>query len=487
LTGPIGLTGATGATGPGATPFVAGLDAGDPYGTIQGAIDAAYAAELADGRPRTVVVKAGSYTENVSLKPGIHVVSAVPERSFAAILNGKLTVNFDGLSPAPTTAIMSWTGVDIANSSGNAIEFGGAIHQQFFIANAQVQSGTGNALLANNSFSGSEVDSENCRFLYFGSTPNAAGGAVKVTAGNFYAQRGFIWSSSDVVNSDVAADFSGGQVILWNMATKGQVRTGGAADVTIANSDMKVDNASAVDANAGNGTKLLSDFITRNAAGPAVTGIGAAVAYANLGYGGAGQGLPTGAVAVSLESAKNSIYSNSISALTSTNVQAAIDELAARTGPAGPTGPTGATGPAGATGPTGPTGPTGATGSQGPIGLTGLTGATGPTGDTGPTGPTGATGGFSGTFTIRQSTASELLTSADQVVLCNPSSAATLTLPVATANVGQVITIKQINAVNACSVTPLATIDGGPTFVLNPAGVLTVISDGTNWYMVNRQ
>jgi hypothetical protein len=50
-----------------------------------------------------------------------------------------------------------------------------------------------------------------------------------------------------------------------------------------------------------------------------------------------------------------------------------------------------------------------------------------------------------------------------------------------------VITIKQINAVNACSVTPLATIDGGPTFVLNPAGVLTVISDGTNWYMVNRQ
>ncbi len=384
-TGPIGLTGATGATGPGPTPFVVGLDLGDPYSTIQAAIDAAYAAELGDGRPRTVLVKAGSYTENVSLKPGVHVVSAVPERSFAAILHGTLTVNFDGLSPAPTTTIMSWTGIDIVASTGNAIEFGGtSYHQQFFIANAQVQSSAGNAVLATNSFANSEISSENCRFIYTGSVSNPAGGTVKVTAGNFFAQRGNIWSSGGVANSDVAADFSGsGQVVLWNMDLAGQVKTSGSANVAIANCNMAVDNASAVDANSTGGTKLLNDFITKNSSGPAVTGTGATVFYGAIGYGGLGQGLPSGATAIPVDSASNSIYDKTIAnLLTSTNVQAAIDELAARPS-VGPTGATGATGLQGIQGPSGPIGPQGNPGIQGPIGETGPIGLTGPTGATG--------------------------------------------------------------------------------------------------------
>jgi hypothetical protein len=142
-------------------------------------------------------------------------------------------------------------------------------------------------------------------------------------------------------------------------------------------------------------------------------------------------------------------YDNGTSGLTATEVQSAIDELAAggigATGPTGPTGidgtqwtdgtgsPTGGTpgatgdyyidnstgdvynydgdtwnqttnlsgptGPQGATGVTGPTGPqgaTGITGITGPTGPTGVTGTTGPTGATstvaGPTGPTGVTG-----------------------------------------------------------------------------------------------
>jgi collagen type VII alpha len=65
------------------------------------------------------------------------------------------------------------------------------------------------------------------------------------------------------------------------------------------------------------------------------------------------------------------------------------------TGPTGPTGFTGYTGVTGYTGPTGPTGftgPTGVTGYTGPTGPTGFTGYTGVTGYTGPTGYTGFTG-----------------------------------------------------------------------------------------------
>jgi len=51
-------------------------------------------------------------------------------------------------------------------------------------------------------------------------------------------------------------------------------------------------------------------------------------------------------------------YDNSTSGLTATEIQNAIDELAA-SGITGPTGPTGATGATGTTGPTGATGPTG--------------------------------------------------------------------------------------------------------------------------------
>ena len=163
------------------------------------------------------------------------------------------------------------------------------------------------------------------------------------------------------------------------------------------------------------------------------------------------------------------------------------------TGPAGPTGATGndgtngTNGATGATGSIGPTGPTGSTGAPGTNGTNGSNGATGATGDLGPTGATGATGGFNGTLAIRTVAATTPLLDTDQMVFCDPASATTLTLPTASANSGLVITIKRINAVNTCSVTPVAALDGGPTLFLNPGGVLTVISDGTNWYMVNKQ
>ncbi len=81
--------------------------------------------------------------------------------------------------------------------------------------------------------------------------------------------------------------------------------------------------------------------------------------------------------------------SQSDGVLTGTNVQTAIDQLAARALVAGPKGPTGAMGP---TGPAGTTGATGAAGAHGPTGASGLPGPEGPTGTQGPTGPQGTPG-----------------------------------------------------------------------------------------------
>jgi hypothetical protein len=161
------------------------------------------------------------------------------------------------------------------------------------------------------------------------------------------------------------------------------------------------------------------------------------------------------------------------------------------TGATGPTGPTGATGAAGATGATGPAGPTGATGAVGPTGPTGAPGLPGATGATGATGPTG---GFTGTLTIRTVTASETLTSTDQVVLCDDTGGnINLTLPAAASNLGRMIMIKRISSATNCRVFGIWAADatGGNLTLAAPANAgandnaITVISDGTNWLLLS--
>ncbi|MDO8462285.1 MAG: hypothetical protein Q7S98_05440 [Deltaproteobacteria bacterium] len=180
--------------------------------------------------------------------------------------------------------------------------------------------------------------------------------------------------------------------------------------------------------------------------------------------------------------------------------------LTGSTGVAGSPGSTGATGATGATGPIGPTGLTGSTGvagspgstgATGATGLTGSTGAVGPTGLTGSTGATGATGaaGVANSHSIRTVTATTTLLSTDDVVLCDPTTTTTLKLPLAaTSNVGHMIIIKRIKIGGAaCTVSGIWTTDqssGTQTLVAPVSGgvsgnICTVISNGTNWYLVN--
>ncbi len=129
----------------------------------------------------------------------------------------------------------------------------------------------------------------------------------------------------------------------------------------------------------------------------------------------------------------------------------------------------------------GPTGPTGAAGAAGAAGSAGVAGATG---------ATGATGASGAILSYRTVTATATLTDSDQVVLCNPTTTTVLTLPLAATNAGQEILIKRMNTgLTSCAVAGVWATDSSGNFALTaPFGssnVLQVLSDGTNWYIVN--
>jgi hypothetical protein len=86
------------------------------------------------------------------------------------------------------------------------------------------------------------------------------------------------------------------------------------------------------------------------------------------------------------------------------------------------------------------------------------------------------------------------LTNTDDYVLCAPAANTTLTLPAAAANTGRTITIKRTTATApTCTVSGIAAIDatggnqalGAPAVGGNSGNIVTVVSNGTLWFLVN--
>jgi hypothetical protein len=143
-------------------------------------------------------------------------------------------------------------------------------------------------------------------------------------------------------------------------------------------------------------------------------------------------------------------------------------------------------------GPPGPPGPQGPPGPPGPSGVPAF-----------PQGQLGPAGGSGGRVNVRSVTTSTTLNgidavTPDQVVLCAPVAAGvTLTLPPAASSTGQVITVRNLSRTPGRTLTlaGVATLDGG-TQTLAPVGattatagpargsILTVVSDGTSWYVL---
>ena len=114
-------------------------------------------------------------------------------------------------------------------------------------------------------------------------------------------------------------------------------------------------------------------------------------------------------------------------------------------------------------------------------------------GAAGATGATGATG-TTNIFAIRTVTATATLANTDDYVLCSPAANTTLTLPAAAANTGRTMTIKRITTTAAtCTVSGIAAIDatGGNQALAAPSAgpgsgnMVTIISNGTFWFLVN--
>ncbi len=354
-TGPTGDPGATGPTGAagvnGARYIVAPtLTDGATHTSIQAAINQAVIDTYGPLNPTVILVRPGTYAENITLVGGINLQAAASGKSFATAINGSVSLGTGG--------IVSIDAIDI-NSPGDAITFSGSSFQQLYLANnVAYAAGTGRALVMSNTAAGSGVTIDNVNFR---SVSLGTGTPVVATAGVLQGRSGTFWPTSPVTP---AIDLSGTAVAYLTSADVfGQVSLAGSSGFSIGNSQIRSGNQPGVLDNTS-GDVLLADtgFNTVVAGNVATTNGVGGLYYTQLTYTLPGQGMPGSAI------------------------------LLPGSGPAGPTGATGAPGAAGATGAPGSNGSTGATGPAGAPGTNGSTGPTGPTGDTGAPGANGATG-----------------------------------------------------------------------------------------------
>ncbi len=372
--GPAGATGAPGATGPqgaAASKYLVGpAPSGSPYASIQAAINAAVSDGATVSSPAVVFVQPGTYTENVTMAPGVSVQAVVDHRSFSTTLNGVLMVSF-----ATTDDLASWNGVDISRG----ISFTGGVKQQLFLSSATIYSnGGGSPLVMNNVAAGSRVEA---RDVLFRNTSAAPGPAADISAGTLEAV-GSAFRNNDASNNGVSVALSGtGAAYLGTFELFGKATSTSSATLSL-NQGVIHSGASQGVVAGGSGTVLMStvgletftpgDVVADSGPGP--------VYYSVLTYTLPGQMMPASAT------------------LLPGSGPAGPQGPAGPTGPMGSTGATGATGPMGSTGamgstgPAGPAGPAGMDGAQGPIGPMGLMGAQGNDGPQGIQGPPGSNG-----------------------------------------------------------------------------------------------
>lgn len=170
-------------------------------------------------------------------------------------------------------------------------------------------------------------------------------------------------------------------------------------------------------------------------------------------------------------------------------------------GAAGPSGAEGVQGPPGADGPQGPVGPQGPTGDQGPQGAQGAQGLQGPQGDQGPQGPIGPVGpqgpaGPAGSdasinFTLLTIAASGPLTfptGAHSVLYLvstsGPRDSVALTLPTPLSAIGRFVSVRRVNKGGDVTISgDGATIEGGPIALRDAGDWVTLVTDGTTWFV----
>ena len=113
--GPAGPAGANGAPGVNAAEYIVGpsLVDGATHTSIQAAINQAVADGFNASNPTVILVRPGTYVENLSLAGGVHLQSAVAGKSFSTQVSG--TVNF------ASGGVVSINAIDISAPAGGLV------------------------------------------------------------------------------------------------------------------------------------------------------------------------------------------------------------------------------------------------------------------------------------------------------------------------------------------------------------------------------
>jgi hypothetical protein len=163
------------------TPYIVGKDATDPYALIHTAIAQAVADGHGIANPAIILVKPGTYTEDVVEYPGINVISLMNDKAYQTKVNGTLT--YSCTTGTLGNNLASWLGVDVSSGSPTvaSLVFSGTAPQRLNVSNCEINSGSANpALEMNNSGTGSVLVNSNVNYNNI-----STGFAAKIDAGTF--------------------------------------------------------------------------------------------------------------------------------------------------------------------------------------------------------------------------------------------------------------------------------------------------------------
>ncbi len=296
--GPPGVRGEPGSPGPAGPPGAQGpaiwnseaatitsyivgpRDTPAPFSSIQEAIDKAVKDGASAATPAVVLVRPGTYRENIKLVSGVHIQGVVTGRSFAATVLGTVTAQLGDGGTA------SWNSVSINSKVGPALKCLGEHSQQLFINSSSLYASNGAVIELSGAGS---ISSQSVSLQVINSGSDAAiacnGGSISIIDGLLSA------SSLD----SCAVRIGGiGKAVIKNSEIRGTIEINDDASLTLKTTEVQAGLAHAVNARQGKaGLVLLVDSGLSTTKSPTVLDTGdGPLLFAHLVFSGGGIGMP---------------------------------------------------------------------------------------------------------------------------------------------------------------------------------------------------
>lgn len=238
--------------------YLVGYDIADPYSSIQAAINGAVAAGRNLDNPAVVLVKPGTYEENLTLVPGIAVKAVGDSNDTLFLVGGQTTVI--GTVTVNTAGTFYWEGVDVkSNTVGFNITGSGTV--VFTISDCLVDATNG--LIYDNTAPNGIIGLQTVNFVINGSMVIVC--QPDPTSTLFFRDcvMGLFGQTSD----NTIIDHQSGVFLFYNGYIQGGVNIGAAANPSIyAYTTMGTDTIVPITIAAGGGAVLLRSNVNTSAA-----------------------------------------------------------------------------------------------------------------------------------------------------------------------------------------------------------------------------